>query len=60
MKDEISYYNKNLVKKYYISNCAERYISTFQEVISDFHTYKNNQFEKKLENAKVVWKKMKA
>jgi glycosyltransferase involved in cell wall biosynthesis len=60
MKGEISYYNKNLVKKYYISNCAERYISTFQEVISEFHTYKNNQFEKKLENAKVVWKKTKA
>ncbi len=43
MKDEISYYNKNLVKKYYISTCAERYISTFQEVISESSMHKNSQ-----------------
>ncbi len=45
MKDEIRYYNKNLVKKYYISSCAERYISTFQEAISEYPTHKNSQFE---------------
>ena len=47
MKDEMCYYNKNLVKKYYISNCAERYISIFQEVISESSKQKNIQCQKK-------------
>lgn len=36
LKKNISSYNRNLVKNYYISTCAEKYISLFQSVISTY------------------------
>jgi glycosyltransferase involved in cell wall biosynthesis len=36
LRNNISIYNKNQIKNYYISNCAERYIDLFREVISEF------------------------
>lgn len=37
LKKNMGCYNRNLVKNYYISTCAERYISLFQNVISEYH-----------------------
>ncbi len=34
LKNAMSNYNSNLVKEYYISNCAEKYITLFEEAIS--------------------------
>ena len=34
LRNSMRSYNRDLVKKYYISNCAERYISLFQDVAS--------------------------
>lgn len=36
LKKNMSSYNRNLVKNYYISTCAEKYISLFQSVISTY------------------------
>ena len=38
LKRNISSYNKNLVKNYYIKTCAEKYISLFQDVTSEYRT----------------------
>jgi glycosyltransferase involved in cell wall biosynthesis len=35
LRSNISGYNRRLIKKYYISTCAERYISLFAEAISE-------------------------
>jgi len=36
LKKNMSSYNRKIVKKYYISTCAEKYISLFQSVISTY------------------------
>jgi glycosyltransferase involved in cell wall biosynthesis len=35
LKEKTSSYNRKLVKNFYISTCAEKYISLFEKVISD-------------------------
>ena len=37
LKKKVVSYNKNHVKHYYISTCAEKYISLFQNAISNYH-----------------------
>jgi glycosyltransferase involved in cell wall biosynthesis len=36
LKKNMSAHNRSQVKNYYISNCADKYISLFEDVISNF------------------------
>ena len=42
LKANISEYNRRLIKKYYISTCAERYISLFDDVIYESSRTREN------------------
>jgi glycosyltransferase involved in cell wall biosynthesis len=42
LKATMSEYNRRLIKQYYISTCAERYISVFKEVIGELSRTREN------------------
>ena len=39
LRDDMSYYNKRVINSYYINNCADKYVSLFETVISQASCY---------------------
>lgn len=43
LKQNMSAYNRSAVKKYYISNCADKYLALFEDVISEFRLHRKSR-----------------